>query len=73
MKKVVYLLLAFILSFDQLIAQEAKGNPYDDARALLNDINNFKKGDQSSAEELLSIISYYFDKQVVSIQQAVLQ
>ena len=70
MKKVIYLLLLLLISFNQLIAQEAKGNPYDDARALLNDINNFKKGDQSSAEELLSIISYYFDKQVVSLEEA---
>src|SRR6266496_3576873 len=70
MKKIIYLLLFFTLSFEQLIAQQAKGNPYDDARALLNDINSIKKGDASTAEELLSIVSYYFDKQVMSPEEA---
>ena len=34
MKKVIYLLSLLLISFNQLIAQGANGNPYDDGRAL---------------------------------------
>ena len=69
MKKLICLLL-FVITICPLHAQEVKGNPYDDAKSLLNDLNKLDKDDSSVTEELISIVSYYFDRQVKTLEEA---
>ncbi len=72
MKKISLLLFIFTASVCSLHAQSAKGNPYDDAVLLLNDLNKLNKEgkDFTNSEELVSIVSWYFDKQNISLEEA---